>query len=77
LGTEHLAELLEKIESGKGDERDVRQIEQVCGMIKGRGQCYLLTGASIAVESIYEHFRHEYDFHVAESRCPASSQAAL
>jgi len=77
LGTAQLSEILAKIESGKGEERDLRQIEQICGMIKGRGQCYLLTGASIAVESIFEKFRHEYELHVSESRCPAASQATL
>ncbi|MFQ5580445.1 MAG: NADH-quinone oxidoreductase subunit F [Nitrospiria bacterium] len=77
LGTAQLFEILEKIESGRGDERDLQQVEQICGMIKGRGQCFLLTGAAIAVESIFEKFRHEYERHVSESRCPAASQAAL
>lgn len=70
LGTAHLSEILEKIESGRGDEKDLQQIEQVCGMIKGRGYCYLLTGASIAVESIFRRFREEYVTHVQQGACP-------
>lgn len=70
LGTVHISEILEKIESGRGDEKDLQQIEQVCGMIKGRGYCYLLTGASIAVESIYRRFKEEYAAHVREGACP-------
>jgi NADH-quinone oxidoreductase subunit F len=77
LGTVHLSEILEKIESGQGTEKDVQQVEQVCGMIKGRGYCYLLTGASIAVESIFRHFQHEFDAHVEEGRCPLTSQTIL
>jgi NADH-quinone oxidoreductase subunit F len=70
LGTAHLSEILEKIESGQGDERDLQQVEQVCGMVKGRGYCYLLTGASIAVESIFRRFREEYVAHVQQGACP-------
>ncbi len=70
LGTAHLVEILERIESGRGSEKEIRQVEQVCGMIKGRGYCYLLTGASIVVESILKHFRDEFDTHVHEAGCP-------
>jgi len=74
LGTVHLAEILEKIESGKGSEKDVEQVKQVCTMIKGRGQCFLLTGAAISVESIFHHFRGEFDLHVKNGKCPFSIQ---
>jgi NADH-quinone oxidoreductase subunit F len=77
LGTVHLSEILEKIESGQGTEKEVQQVEQVCGMIKGRGYCYLLTGASIAVESIFKHFQHEFDAHVEGAKCPAASEPIL
>lgn len=70
LGTAHLSEILEKIESGQGDVKDLQQIEQVCGMVKGRGYCYLLTGASIAVESIFRSFKEEYVAHVRQGACP-------
>lgn len=70
LGTVHLAEILEKMESGEGKEKDIDQLQQVCDMVKGRGQCFLLTGAAIAVESIFQHFRPEFDRHVETSDCP-------
>lgn len=70
LGTAHLSEILEKIESGHGDEKDLQQVEQVCGMIKGRGYCYLLTGASIAVESTFRRFKEEYIAHIQQGACP-------
>lgn len=69
LGTAHLTEILQRIESGEGNEKDVQQVGQVCGMIKGRGICYFLTGAALAVESIYQHFQDEYLAHVREGRC--------
>jgi len=73
LGLDHLSTTMEKIEAGQGDEKDVRQVGQICGMIKGRGYCYLLTGAAIAVESIFRHFRHEFDAHVQIAHCPTAA----
>jgi NADH-quinone oxidoreductase subunit F len=70
LGLKHLSETMEKIEAGGGDEKDIRQVEQICGMIKGRGYCYLLTGAAIAVESIFRHFKHEFEAHLQTPSCP-------
>ncbi|MFQ5588338.1 MAG: NADH-quinone oxidoreductase subunit F [Nitrospiria bacterium] len=70
LGTVHLSEILEKIESGAGAEADVTQVEQACDMVKGRGQCFLLTGAAIAVESILKHFRYEFEDHAETGGCP-------
>jgi NADH-quinone oxidoreductase subunit F len=69
LGTAHLSEILGRIESGEGSEKDVQQVGQVCGMIKGRGYCYFLTGAALAVESIFKNFQEEYLAHVRERRC--------
>ncbi len=74
LGTVHISEILEKIEAGQGTSGDIKLVRQSCEMVKGRGQCFLLTGAAIAVESILGHFRHEFEEHVGAGRCPLSSQ---
>lgn len=74
LGTVHISEILETIEAGEGTESDIQQVEQACEMVKGRGQCFLLTGAAIAVESILKHFRPEFEEHVGAGRCPLSPQ---
>jgi NADH-quinone oxidoreductase subunit F len=78
LGLTHLSEIMEQIEAGRGSEKEVRQVEQVCQMVKGRGLCYLLTGAAIAVESIFRHFKSEFEAHVGQ-RCPSAdiSEEAL
>jgi NADH-quinone oxidoreductase subunit F len=76
LGTAHLTEILQRIESGEGDEKDVEQVGQVCGMIKGRGYCYLLTGAALAVESAFNNFKEEFLAHVRERRCIFKGSAA-
>ncbi len=71
LGTARLAEIMEKIEAGEGTEKDVLLVGELCTMVKGRGYCYLLTGAAIAVESIFRHFRAEYDAHIV-GKCRAA-----
>jgi NADH-quinone oxidoreductase subunit F len=69
LGLANLTDILRKIESGKGEAGDLAQIEQISGMIKGRGYCYLLTGGVIAVETILRHFKDEFHAHIKASRC--------
>jgi len=76
LGTAHLTEILRRIESGEGSEKDVQQVGQVCGMIKGRGYCYFLTGAAIAIESIFNNFREEFLAHVREGKCQLKGESA-
>jgi NADH-quinone oxidoreductase subunit F len=70
LGLAHLTRILQKIDAGEGSENDIEEASQLCGMIKGRGYCYLLTGAVLAVESILLHFRNEFFAHIRESKCP-------
>jgi NADH-quinone oxidoreductase subunit F len=69
LGLANVSDILRKIESGNGQEGDIREIEQLCAMIKGKGYCYLLTGGVIAVESILQYFRAEFQAHIKESKC--------
>src|SRR5437773_11977114 len=70
MGTINLAELLQKIEDGDGTEKDLASLLQLCGFVKGRGYCTVVTGASVVVESSLRTFRHEFEAHVAQKRCP-------
>jgi NADH-quinone oxidoreductase subunit F len=69
MGGSHLADLHRKIESGKGEIEDLRSIEQICGVVKGRGYCSLITGASVTLESLIRNFRSEYEEHIKKGRC--------
>ena len=70
MGTINLADLLHKIEDGEGTEKDLATLLQVAGFVKGRGYCTVVTGASVLVESSLRHFRHEFEEHIAQHRCP-------
>ncbi|MFI5305384.1 MAG: NADH-quinone oxidoreductase subunit F [Nitrospiria bacterium] len=69
MGGNHLADLHRKIESGQGEIEDLRSIEQICTVVKGRGYCSLITGASVTVESLIKNFRSEYEEHIKTGQC--------
>jgi NADH-quinone oxidoreductase subunit F len=70
MGTINLAALLQKIEDGDGTDKDLASLMQLCGFVKGRGYCTVVTGAAVVVQSSLEKFRHEFEAHIAEKRCP-------
>ena len=70
MGTNNLAILMTKIESGEGTQIDLDSMLQLCGFVKGTGYCTLVTGASVLVQSSLKLFRHEYEDHIRLQRCP-------
>ncbi len=56
LGTESLHGLLESIESGEGSPETIERIRKVAEMIKGRGNCGLITASAYMVQSLLQHF---------------------
>lgn len=70
-GTAQLAEILNRIEEGKGKTEDLRSIEEICHFIRGRGYCYLVTGASLSAASILASFKPEFKTHISNKKCPS------
>jgi NADH-quinone oxidoreductase subunit F len=77
MGTINLADLLQKIEQGEGSEKDFATLLQLCGFVKGRGYCTVVTGASVLVESSLRLFRQEFEEHILQKRCPYQPEAAM
>jgi NADH-quinone oxidoreductase subunit F len=77
MGTINLADLLQKIENGEGTEKDFATLLQLCGFVKGRGYCTVVTGASVLVESSLRLFRQEFEEHIVQKRCPYQPEAAM
>jgi NADH-quinone oxidoreductase subunit F len=77
LGTVHMSELLERIESGDGERADLDALIQLCGIVKGKGICTVVTGASLAVQSTLKYFFDEYESHLAGKACDASVESCL
>jgi NADH-quinone oxidoreductase subunit F len=72
-----MSELLERIESGEGRKEDLEALIQLCGIVKGKGICTVVTGASIAVQSTLKHFMDEYESHLNGRACNATVVGCL
>jgi len=71
IGTKRLLELLTKITEGKGTMQDIDDMEQLCYYIKANSACGLGQTAPNPVLATLKFFRHEYEAHVNEKKCPA------
>ncbi len=69
IGTENLHELLEDVETGKASRETIVRIKKVAGLIKGRGNCGLITASAYSVETLLKHFPEEIDEHLATGLC--------
>jgi len=68
-GTGFLMRLLDRIEAGKGTERDIDKLATVCDAISGKTLCPFGDAAIAPVQSTLAKFRAEYEYHVREGRC--------
>ena len=71
IGTRRLLEILEKITDGKGTLEDIDKMEELCHAIKASSLCGLGQTAPNPVLSTLKYFRHEYEAHVVDKKCPA------
>jgi NADH-quinone oxidoreductase subunit F/NADP-reducing hydrogenase subunit HndC len=63
--------MLEKICAGKGEQGDIEALEDLCFEVSRNSLCGLGQGAPVPVISTLKNFRHEYEAHIYEKRCPA------
>jgi NADH-quinone oxidoreductase subunit F len=68
-GTGWLLRILDKIEEGKGTERDLEILSNVCDSIAGKTVCAFGDAAATPPMSTLAKFREEYEYHVREKRC--------
>ncbi|MDR0381202.1 MAG: NADH-quinone oxidoreductase subunit NuoF [Oscillospiraceae bacterium] len=77
IGTKRLYQILDKITNGQGTMEDLDLLEELCYHIKGSSLCGLGQTAPNPVLSTLRHFRHEYEAHVRDRKCPAHVCKAL
>ncbi len=70
-GTRHMLNILENITQGKGQPEDVELLEKMAVLIKDTALCGLGNTAPNPVITTIRHFRHEYEAHILEKKCPA------
>ena len=71
IGSKRMLELLEKITSGQGEEKDLERLESLALLMKNASLCGLGRSAPNPVLSTLRHFREEYLAHIKDKRCPA------
>lgn len=77
IGTKRMLEILDKITEGKGEPEDIDKLERLAQNIKASSLCGLGQTAPNPVLSTLKYFRHEYEAHVNEKKCPAGACQAL
>jgi NADH-quinone oxidoreductase subunit F len=71
-GTGWMEKVLHRLEEGHGKMSDVDLLTDVARNIEGNTICPLGDAAAWPVRSAIRHFRHEFEQHVIEKRCPIS-----
>ncbi len=77
IGTKRMLEILERIVNGQGEEGDIEKLEQLGENIKNAALCGLGKTAPNPVLSTIKYFRHEYEAHIRDKKCPAGHCKAL
>ena len=77
IGTKRMLEILERIVEGKGQDGDIEKLEELAQSIKTTALCGLGQTAPNPVLSTLKYYRHEYEAHIYEHRCPAGQCKAL
>ncbi|MDD3593337.1 MAG: NADH-quinone oxidoreductase subunit NuoF [Candidatus Gastranaerophilales bacterium] len=70
-GTKNMLRLLEKIVGGQAVMEDLALLEELALAVKDGSLCGLGKTAPNPVLSTLKYFRHEYEAHILEKRCPA------
>jgi NADH-quinone oxidoreductase subunit F len=71
IGTKRMLEILERICDGKGKPEDLDLLEDMADKVKDGSLCGLGQTASNPVLTTLKYFRHEYEAHINDKKCPA------
>ncbi len=70
-GTQRMYEIVKAITEGQGKESDLALLEELATITKDASMCGLGQTAGNPVLTTLRYFRHEYEAHILDKRCPA------
>ncbi|MGK7394945.1 MAG: NADH-ubiquinone oxidoreductase-F iron-sulfur binding region domain-containing protein [Candidatus Cyclobacteriaceae bacterium M3_2C_046] len=73
IGTKRMLEILTRITEGRGEEGDLEKLEELAYQVKDSSLCGLGQTAPNPVLTTLKYFRHEYEAHIRDKKCPAKS----
>ena len=68
-GTDWLYKILQRIECGEGQMKDLDLLASISGNVAGKTLCAFGDAAVTPVLTTLKYFRHEYESHITEGRC--------
>jgi NADH:ubiquinone oxidoreductase subunit F (NADH-binding) len=71
IGTKRLLEILTRITEGNGKKGDIELLQELAEDIRDSSLCGLGMSAPNPVLSTLKYFRHEYEAHINQKKCPA------
>jgi bidirectional [NiFe] hydrogenase diaphorase subunit len=71
VGTTQMHRLLVQITQGLATPADLAQLEELCDLVKNTSLCGLGQTSPNPVVSTLRYFRHEYEAHIRDRKCPA------
>ncbi len=71
IGTKRMLEILTRITEGKGTPEDIDNLENLAKAIKSSALCALGQTSPNPILSTLKYFRHEYEAHIFDKKCPA------
>lgn len=71
IGTKRMLEILTRITQGEGKEGDIETLEELALQIRESSLCGLGQTAPNPVLTTIKYFRHEYEAHIRDKKCPA------
>lgn len=77
IGNTLMLDILTRITQGKGEERDLEVLAQMCDEIKTMSLCGLGQSAPNPVKSTLRYFKDEYIAHIRDKNCPTATCVAL
>ena len=76
-GTKRMLEILERIVDGKGEMKDLDQLQELAEMVRSMALCGLGKSAPLPVISTLKRFREEYEEHIINKKCRAKVCTAM
>lgn len=76
-GTKRMYEILDRIVKGEGNLEDIDKLEHLASTIIDTSLCGLGQSAPNPILATIKYFRHEYEAHILEHKCPAQVCSAL
>jgi NADH-quinone oxidoreductase subunit F len=73
IGTKRMLEILTRITQGDGQEGDIEKLEELALQVRDSSLCGLGQTAPNPVLTTIKYFRHEYEAHIRDKKCPAHS----